>query len=673
MTMKRPFQLLLVGVAAVVIGMGSAYAAGLFVTTSSISVFSDGVSITPPREASVTFPSDSASYAAASFDAGCQTGSGDICGTAAFAGTGESVTLSIRRGSGNYWDGTSFSSETEMLHQATGTTSWSFSFAASNFPGEGSYMVRVVAADSTGEATTTSTFAIDPTPPIVASITALSPVNSSSIAYTVTFSESVSPVVASDFSLAAAGVTGASISSVSGSGTTRMVIVSSGAGDGTVRLNLNDLDSSIKDAANNPVTPNTFTSGSVVTVDRTVPSAPAITFPVASTAYSLSGWAAGCSTSGHDICGTAADLGGSNLRKVEISIQKGTGNYWNGSGFASATEVFNQAAGTSTWSYDMAGASMSDGQYTVAVKAFDNASNAGAKTTLTYKFDATAPSVSISFPDALYLNLARYTAGCNASTNEICGTASDETSGLASTNGVLISIRNNGPGTNANRYYSGTGTTWCATAGCAEIYFAPSGTATWTQTFATSMLVNGNNYTVHAKATDAAGNVSAVSEWTFTYDTTPPATPSSGAIATTNGGATVGKAEAGDTITYNFTEKMDPASILAGWTGSTPANVTVTLTNGGTGNDSLTITGVNLGSLNLGDPAFVTANVAFDNSSMAMTGNAVTVTLGTASNGSVGTQTANKRIVWTPSSSATDLAGNACPVTTRNSANTAQF
>jgi VCBS repeat-containing protein len=69
------------------------------------------------------------------------------------------------------------------------------------------------------------------------------PAGNGNVAYIVTFTESVSGVDASDFALSASGVTGAQIVNVTGSGQTRSVTVSTGNGDGTLRLDLVDDDS----------------------------------------------------------------------------------------------------------------------------------------------------------------------------------------------------------------------------------------------------------------------------------------------------------------------------------------------------------------------------------------------------------------------------------------------
>jgi acyl-coenzyme A thioesterase PaaI-like protein len=111
----------------------------------------------------VTFPVARGSYTTASWNAGCA--SPGICGTASDAASGvKSVQVSIRRGAGNYWNGTSFSSTTEVFLTGTGTTAWSFSFPASNFPAAASYRIRVRAIDNAGNTEPASTRTISFTP-----------------------------------------------------------------------------------------------------------------------------------------------------------------------------------------------------------------------------------------------------------------------------------------------------------------------------------------------------------------------------------------------------------------------------------------------------------------------------------------------------------------------------
>ncbi len=127
-----------------------------------------------------------------------------------------------------------------------------------------------------------------------------------------------------------------------------------------------------------------------VTVDAVAPTS-SITFPVSGSAYTESGYAAGCGTaSTGDVCGTADDSG-SGIASVRVSIQQGTGSYWDGAGFNSASEVLLSATGTTSWSYAFAPANFpTDGSYTLRVRATDNTGNVGSAAS-TFTIDRTAP------------------------------------------------------------------------------------------------------------------------------------------------------------------------------------------------------------------------------------------------------------------------------------------
>ena len=120
----------------------------------------------------VTFPVADASYNTSTWNGGCAS---TICGTASDADSGlASVKTSIRQGAGNYWDGASFGSTTEVLNTATGTATWSLPFPASRYPADGSYTVRVVATDNAANTTSESrTFVIDKTAPSGGSVSSL--------------------------------------------------------------------------------------------------------------------------------------------------------------------------------------------------------------------------------------------------------------------------------------------------------------------------------------------------------------------------------------------------------------------------------------------------------------------------------------------------------------------
>jgi hypothetical protein len=73
------------------------------------------------------------------------------------------------------------------------------------------------------------------------------PTDASSVKYTVTFSELVAGVDIGDFTLTLNGLTGASVTGVSGSGSARTVSASTGSGSGTLRLDLIDNDTVFDD------------------------------------------------------------------------------------------------------------------------------------------------------------------------------------------------------------------------------------------------------------------------------------------------------------------------------------------------------------------------------------------------------------------------------------------
>jgi len=78
------------------------------------------------------------------------------------------------------------------------------------------------------------------------------PTNVSSIGFSVTFSQPVTGVDKTDFALTLNGVSGATVSGVSGSGSVYTVTVNTGSGDGTIRLDVVD-DNSIMDASSGPL------------------------------------------------------------------------------------------------------------------------------------------------------------------------------------------------------------------------------------------------------------------------------------------------------------------------------------------------------------------------------------------------------------------------------------
>jgi hypothetical protein len=158
---------------------------------------------------------------------------------------------------------------------------------------------------------------------------------------------------------------------------------------------------------------------------------------------------------------------------------------------------------------------------------------------------------------------------------------------------------------------------------------------------------------------DAAGN-SATANGTVLIDNSAPAGAN---VQTANrAGNIVGRAEEGDSITWTYSEPIQPASLLGSWTG-VAQDVHVRIFNA-TGGDRVEVynssfsTQVTLGTLNLGRTDYVTGgSVWFFNSTMTMSGTSVTIVLG-GQFGTSSTAAGNGVMVWTPSDDATDHAGN---------------
>ena len=99
------------------------------------------------------------------------------------------------------------------------------------------------------------------------------------------------------------------------------------------------------------------------------------------------------------LCGSDSDTG-SGLQRVELSLRQGTGNYWDGTAFASATEVFLSATLTgSTWSFPFGAASFPlDGSYTARLRATDRAGNVQTPVSRSFTYNTTPPTITVVTP-----------------------------------------------------------------------------------------------------------------------------------------------------------------------------------------------------------------------------------------------------------------------------------
>jgi hypothetical protein len=278
---------------------------------------------------------------------------------------------------------------------------------------------------------------------------------------------------------------------------------------------------------------------------------------------------------------------------------------------------------TSSYSCTVNTTTLVDGLYDLHAVATDAAGNTVTSTVTARRIDNNGPTVALTDPGSPIRNTA-----------SIAATATDP-AGVAS---VKIERK------------LSAGSTWTTVCTLnASPYSCPL-----------TGLADGT-YDFRATATDALGHTSTATLASRTLDST---APKASDIQAVNGTGTPNRIDAGDVLTFKFSEAMAPASILAGWTGaSTTVNVRV---NEGNTLDTLNVwDAANTTKLNLGDVALKadrTTGGARLTATMTMTGSTVTVTLGAAS-GSIRTATGTASMTWTPSTAATDLAGNAMSAT----------
>ncbi len=673
--------------------------------------------------AAMTFPG-AGGFNNAGWEAGCGTPVlGDLCGTAADVGSGlASVQVSLRRvGTNSYWNGSGFVAASETWLTATGTSSWSYLFAASSFPADGAYVVRWRAADLVGNTSIGSvSVSIDNAPPPTPQIVSAPPTPSGS-------------TVQLAFTVDEAGVTTQCKLDTGAWAGCASPVVFSALGDGSHTVQLRAVD-----AAGNLSAVASYTW----TVDTRIPSI-AFTFPSATGVYNDVTYTAGCGTAAvGDVCGTAADPQGS-LSAVALSLQRvSTSLYWNGTGFTSASEVFLPATGTSSWVFAMpatsfpaeggylvsaratsgsgliaietmtttfdrtpppapaitsgpsgttvggdsftftgetgagfdcridAGAwagctspksysSLSDGVHTFDVRAVDGAGNAGPVTSRTWTVDATPPVVGPTFPGAGSVhNNTTWSTGCTGASDHVCGTATDAGGTVAL---VEVALRRASTGS----YWSGS-----AFSSSTIVWSTASGTSSWVLPFAATNFPADGSYEIWTRATDNLGNVSAPSTRTFSIDRTG---PSAAGIAAINNGTIVRRIETGDQLVLTYSEAIAPGSLIAGWDGTGSQNITIRQANNT--NDLLTFynsantTRLPLGSVQTKRTDYVTAAVVWGatgtRSTITMSGSTLTLTFGTPDKpASVTTAAGPANMVWLPRAGVaagvgvTDLVGN---------------
>ncbi|HEV2602982.1 MAG TPA: autotransporter-associated beta strand repeat-containing protein [Microvirga sp.] len=213
--------------------------------------------------------------------------------------------------------------------------------------------------------------------------------NADAVSYTVTFSEAVTGVDATDFQLTApVAVTGEVITGVSGSGDTYTVTVATGTGDGALRLDLAD-DNSIKNSAGvalvgSATLDGSFAVGESYSIDKTGPATTisaidlsadtgsATDFSTSTSAQTVTATLSAALAAGETLQGSVN--GGASWTPIPAGMISGTAVSWTG--------VTLQAGA---------------GQE-IRFRVLDALGNAGAEAKQAYTLDTTAPMAPVLTP-----------------------------------------------------------------------------------------------------------------------------------------------------------------------------------------------------------------------------------------------------------------------------------
>jgi hypothetical protein len=407
----------------------------------------------------VTFPAAATTYTASTWDDGCTTVAEDFCGSVTSAGTVTGVEWSLRRGttSGNYWDGTGFTSASEVFFPTTSTFTVGFAFA--NFPADGTYRLHIHATQSISptDGNLNRDFGINTGPTVTinqktSAPAQADPTKGSPINFTVVFNETVTNFATGDVDLTDSTTGGVLVGTVTGSGTTYNVAVSGMAADGNVIAKINA--GVATDASGNPNFASTSTDNTV-TYDLSGPAAPTITvspaspdddktptwsftgaegggtfqcqFTRAGSGTPVSDWSACTSPKTFNIGGGPDDTYTFHVRQIDAAGN--TGAAADSSGYVldtaappkpvidsgpddptnvdDATFTFHDTEDGVTFTCSLDGAAftscssgqsyndLTDGEHTFAVKASDAVPNASGATNYTWTIDTIDPTVTI--------------------------------------------------------------------------------------------------------------------------------------------------------------------------------------------------------------------------------------------------------------------------------------
>lgn len=596
------------------------------------------------------FPADGGIYNVDLWQAGCPTPG--FCGTATDVGGQPVVSafVSVRQGTGLYWDGTAFASPTEVLIPATDPAG--FPFPVTNFPTDGFYTVRVELTDAASNVTVeSSTFRIDRVAPTLTPIfpeaggtynTATWDVGCPAPGICASGADESGPLASELVSIRQNG-TGMFWDGTGFSTPFEQLLDVTGVGflsfpasnfpsDGS--YNVRNL---VRDQASNVTS-----VSNTVTIDRAAPTV-GLTFPVNGATYATSAWNAGCAAPG--VCGTTTDAT-SGVASSRVSIRQGTGLYWDGTAFASATEVFTSVAADLALPFGISNFP-ADGSYTTRAESSDFAGNT-ATASATFTIDRAGPTFNFTFPvNGGFYNTTRWNAGCP--TPGFCGTITD----AAGTTSGQVSIR------------QGTGNYWNGTSFASATEVLHPFTTAGGLPFPISQFPTNVAYTVRGVATDPSGNTTSTSA-TFTIDRVIPTV-----TALTESNAN-GLLASGDSVSITFSEAIEVSTICSTWTGTgnqSLSNATITVTDN-LANDSISAVTSPTCTLRTGtlvtNNDYVTSNATF-NGTVTWTSSTrvLRIIFGATTSGTLNTVVqATDTSSFTPSTLLTDRAGNALAGTT---------
>jgi hypothetical protein len=180
----------------------------------------------------------------------------------------------------------------------------------------------------------------------------------------------------------------------------------------------------------------------------------------------------------------------STVAAVVVSLRDATGQYFDGSGFTSATLQWLAATtsdGYAHWAYTI-GSMLTDATHTYQARATDNVGNTRFSSIMSFFFDSTPPTSSITGPsDQAILRIDQSLS--------VTGVASD--TGQMQTVHVTLYDETHGV------YYNGSSWTGSVTEFTAN---SSDGFAHWNKTFSANILAYDTTYVLASIAIDSAGN-----------------------------------------------------------------------------------------------------------------------------------------------------------------------